>query len=178
MTSSSLGHRNAAMDFSASPIKQYAAPGVLHTFEGKEHAMLAFKSYNIDRIKILVDGSELPAPTSTSSTPFLDALAVSSHASNLYVTHQTNEEAFWRTIIADTHPLHRPAPHDYWRHWAFVSTRSDTLRTEFRSIAEDKELPALPHARIIEQTSSSQTSSQPTCRKTGATMVQVAWMLF
>jgi hypothetical protein len=94
--------------------------------------MLAFKSYNIHRIKILVDISKLPAPNCT-STPFLDVFAESSHVASPYLTHQTHEEAFWHTIIADTHTLHWPASHDYWRHWASVFTRSATLRKIYQN---------------------------------------------
>jgi hypothetical protein len=115
MASSSLGHRNNAMDFA---VKEYAASGVLHTSKGKEQAMLIYKGYKIDRIKVLVDVSSLPAPDSLllPLTPFLDALAVSSASKTPYFTNQLPEETFWRTIIADTHPLTRPAPDDYWRH--------------------------------------------------------------
>jgi hypothetical protein len=77
--------------------------------------MLAFKSYSIHRIKTLVDVSKLRAPNCT-STPFLDAFAASLHAASPYLTHQTDEEAFWRTFIADKQPLHRPTPHNDWHH--------------------------------------------------------------
>jgi hypothetical protein len=138
MTSSSLGHRNSAMDFAASPVKEYAAFGVLHTFNGKEHPVLSYKGYKIDRIKVLVDVSTLPAPASK-HTPFLDALAASSAAKTPYFTNQPPEEAFWRTIIADTHPHIRPAPDDHWRHWQNIFTRSDTLRSRYRTVDEDTE---------------------------------------
>jgi hypothetical protein len=151
MTSSSLGHRNTEMDFAASPVKEYAAPGTIHTSEGKERCMLVFKGYNVDRIKLLVDLSELPEPDA-STTPFLDALAVSKQAKTPYFTHQSPEEAFWRTIIADTHPLKRPAPEDYWRHWQSVFTRSDQLRIKQRDSDEETEFKEL--YRTLEYSSS------------------------
>jgi hypothetical protein len=154
MTSSSLGHRNDAMDFAASPVKEYAAPGVLHTSNGKEHGMLIYKGFKIDRIKVLVDVSTLPAPDSLllTLTPFLDALAASSAAKTPYFTNQPPEEAFWRTIIADTHPLTRPAPDDYWRHWQHIFTRSDTLRSKDRTVDEESEFADL--CRTLEYASS------------------------
>lgn len=103
------------MDFAASPIREHSAPGATHTFEGQEYAMPIYKGYNVDRIKCVVDLSELPEPGST-ATPFLDALAVSDQAQSPYFTRQSQQEAFWRTIIADTHPLERPTPQTYWRH--------------------------------------------------------------
>ncbi|KAG9188804.1 hypothetical protein G6011_07509 [Alternaria panax] len=142
MTTSSLGHRMTEMDFGASLVKEYSAIIHIHTLEGRRRSMVVNRGYKVDRIKLLVDLSELAEPES-SATPFLNALAVSNQASEPYHTRQTQEEAFWRTIIADTHPLKRPAPEDYWRHWQHVFTRSDKLRTKSRDADEEKEFKEL-----------------------------------
>jgi hypothetical protein len=151
MRSSSLGHRNTDMDFAASPVREYVAPGLVHRLEGRERAMLVCKGYNVDRIKLLADLSDLPEPHSY-ATPFSDALAVSKQARKPYFTHQIQEEAFWRTIIADTHPLERPAPQEYWRHWQSVFTRSDELRIKQRDSDEEVEYKKL--YRTLEYSSS------------------------
>jgi hypothetical protein len=151
MISSSLGHRYAEMDFTASPISVYEAPRVVHVFGGKPRVMPVYKGYNVDRIKVLVDLSILPE-SSCSATPFLDALAASTQAKRPYFTHQSQEEAFWRTIIADTHPLKRPAPEHYWHHWQCIFTRSDELRHKTRNADEEIEYKEL--YRTLEYSSS------------------------
>jgi hypothetical protein len=138
---STLEHRNLKMDFAASPVRDY--PAQLEPLRcGKEaRKVLTFHGYAISRIKCLVDLSELPS--TTSNTPFLDAFATSHRAKQPYPTQQSHEEAFWRTIIADTHPLERPAPEEHWRQWKSIFTRSDELRAKERTIDEEKEFDGL-----------------------------------
>jgi hypothetical protein len=140
-STSTLEHRDAEMDFAASPVTGCCAELGLIQFGEIERKVLKAQGYGIDRIKFLVDLSEVPSTTST--TPFLDAFAISHQAKQPYFTQQSHEEAFWRTIIADTHPLKRPASENHWRHWKSFFTRSDELRAKERTINEENEFDGL-----------------------------------
>jgi hypothetical protein len=63
------------------------------------------------------------------------------------------EEAFWRTIIADTSPSVRPAPEAYVRHWEEVFCKYDNLRSKNPRIPADHEEIANIY-RILQYTSS------------------------
>lgn len=147
---SSLEHRNAEMDFEASPMKDCLGKLRVHRCKRKGHKVLTFQGFSIDHVKFLVDLSELPS--AASPTPFLDALRTSQKAKEPYFTNQSHEEVFWRTIIVDTHPLKRPAPEDYWRHWQSTFRRFDELCAKNRDLEEDKEFQDL--CRTLEYISS------------------------
>jgi hypothetical protein len=142
VATSNLDHRKIAMDFSAASSRNNSARFEDFTFEGADRCALVLTGYNVDRVNLLVDLSEIP-DVSSSATPFIDALAASQHAEQPYFTQQPLEEVFWRTILADTHPLHRPAPGAYWQHWKSIFTRSDTLRAMKRSDRQEEELRSL-----------------------------------
>lgn len=83
----------------------------------------------IDTIKILVDVSAIPM-TYEKSFPFRDALSQArQHVKSPYkYTNQDIDEAFWRTIIADTSPHERPAPKVIVKEWERVLTEYDNYR--------------------------------------------------
>jgi hypothetical protein len=71
----------------------------------------------IDTIKIIVDVSAI-ASVYEKSFPFREALSQSPYK----YTNKDVDEAFWRTIIADTSPPVRPASREYVKPWEDLLT--------------------------------------------------------
>jgi hypothetical protein len=106
----------------------------------------------IDTIKILVDVSTIASvydfvDVSTidsvyeKSFPFREALSqAKQHVKSPYeYTNQDVDEAFWRTIIADTSPPVRPAPREYVKAWEDLLTAYDNQRDMAMKSKEEAE---------------------------------------
>ena len=128
-------HRGWAHDAQTLPVFERLMIVSLQSLSGAHSVSTApylqTRGILVDTIKILVDVSTI-ATVYEKSFPFREALSQARrHVKSPYkYTNEDIEEAFWRTIIADTSPFGRPAPEVYVKGWKELLTAYDNKRDD------------------------------------------------
>ncbi|PMD13094.1 hypothetical protein NA56DRAFT_712410 [Hyaloscypha hepaticicola] len=147
-------HRNSAYDVRASSVPDrpmivpWRSPSGFYS--GSRVPYLESRGILIDTIKILVDVSTI-ASVYEKSFPFREALSQAKrHMKSPYkYTNQVVDEAFWRTIIADTSPPVRPAPREYVKAWEDLLTAYDNQRDIAMKSKEEAEKPESSYRHLM-----------------------------